>query len=63
KYPSFVPRPASVSASSAFPAGSRNKPAFVFAGSAFPAGRRNRPASVSAAGRPVSAGWRNHAAR
>ncbi|GKA79526.1 hypothetical protein Tco_0786122 [Tanacetum coccineum] len=35
---------------------------FVSVGSAFPAGSRNRPASVSA-GRPFSAGWRNHAAR
>ncbi|GJV25182.1 putative ribonuclease H-like domain-containing protein, partial [Tanacetum coccineum] len=48
--PSFVPKAASV------PASSRNRPASV------PAGSRHRPTYVPA-GRPFSAGWKNNAAR
>ncbi|GJW92619.1 putative ribonuclease H-like domain-containing protein [Tanacetum coccineum] len=44
------------------PAGSRNSPASVTAGGSDPAASRNRPA-VNSAGRPVSAGWLNPAAR
>ncbi|GJX44518.1 putative ribonuclease H-like domain-containing protein [Tanacetum coccineum] len=44
------------------PAGSRNSSASVTAGGSDPAASRNRPA-VNSAGRPVSAGWLNPAAR
>ncbi|GJU70222.1 putative ribonuclease H-like domain-containing protein [Tanacetum coccineum] len=59
--PSFVPKAASVPASSrnrqtSVPAGSRNRQTSV------PAGSRNKPTSVPA-GRPFSAGWKNNAAQ
>ncbi|GKG00085.1 hypothetical protein Tco_0301775, partial [Tanacetum coccineum] len=47
------------------PAGSRNKPTFVPAGSRYrstSAGSRNTPPSVPT-GRPITAGWKNQAAR